>query len=384
MNKLMLKFGPSLVALAVIATSCTEPSTAQGRRDRFEFGALGDAPYHGQKAKFRAVIADMNRRNLAFVVHVGDIQDGDTIKDGKYINEPVEDGLASCSEAIFRDRLALLNLSRHPIVVTPGDNDWTDCANPIGKLELVRQMFFAQPRSHGIRRMPVRRQSDVYVNSPYPENLRWIKNGVVFASVHVVGSNNNLPPPPNLGTEKVRVDEHKARDAANREWLTASFDLARTSRAPALVVIMQAYPCLDALAGEPWHQRILTEYLTSEKDGYLKGTIGGRLCPIDGYEALLGTLAEEALQFTRPILLLHGDSHTFRFDQPLVHPADKGNPGRDRRRIPNVFRLETFGSPFVHWVKVVVDPADPMVFSVQPRCVPSTVGQAGCPPVPRH
>ena len=67
-------------------------------------------------------------------------------------------------------------------------------------------------------------------------------------------------------------------------------------------------------------------------------------------------------------VLVHGDSHYFRLDKPLVDAA--GN------RIENFTRLETpgdnaqSGDNDVQWVRVTVDPRDPEVFSYQQEVVP--------------
>jgi len=52
----------------------------------------------------------------------------------------------------------------------------------------------------------------------------------------------------------------------------------------------------------------------------------------------------------------------FRIDQPLFSTARK-------RLIEHFTRVETFGSPNVHWVRVIVDPSDPQVFTFKPEIV---------------
>ena len=69
----------------------------------------------------------------------------------------------------------------------------------------------------------------------------------------------------------------------------------------------------------------------------------------------------EAKAFGRPVLLVHGSSHRYQLNQPF---AD-GEQG-----VSNVTRVETFGTPNAHWVKVRVDPADPRLFRVDPILVP--------------
>jgi hypothetical protein len=60
------------------------------------------------------------------------------------------------------------------------------------------------------------------------------------------------------------------------------------------------------------------------------------------------------------VLLVHGDTHFFKLDKPLLKQDDL---------IENFTRLETFGSPNVHWVRVTVDPASREVFTVHPMLV---------------
>ncbi len=59
------------------------------------------------------------------------------------------------------------------------------------------------------------------------------------------------------------------------------------------------------------------------------------------------------------MLFIHGDTHIYLFDAPFKDAS--GNV------IPNLQRLETYGSPAVGWVKVTVDPGYPELFRVEPR-----------------
>jgi hypothetical protein len=59
---------------------------------------------------------------------------------------------------------------------------------------------------------------------------------------------------------------------------------------------------------------------------------------------------------------VHGDSHLFRIDKPLVG-------SRSRRIIENFTRVETVGFPDTHWVRARVDPGDPNVFSFRQEVV---------------
>ena len=73
--------------------------------------------------------------------------------------------------------------------------------------------------------------------------------------------------------------------------------------------------------------------------------------------------------FGKPVVLVHGDSHYFHIDKPLPQPAG-GNPDGNRAtRLTNFTRVETFGSPDVHWVSGTVAEKNPEVFSFTPEVV---------------
>ncbi|MEI6737204.1 MAG: hypothetical protein WCL29_01855, partial [Pseudomonadota bacterium] len=50
----------------------------------------------------------------------------------------------------------------------------------------------------------------------------------------------------------------------------------------------------------------------------------------------------------KPILFAHGDSHQYRIDRPYKSPIDK-------RPLPNVTRVEGYGTPNVNWVHITID-----------------------------
>ena len=81
-----------------------------------------------------------------------------------------------------------------------------------------------------------------------------------------------------------------------------------------------------------------------------------------GFDEFLLALEAETLAFNGPVVLLHGDSHIFRIDKPLLN-------SRTGRMIENFTRVETFGTPDVHWVRVIVDTNDPNVFTFKPEIV---------------
>ena len=63
--------------------------------------------------------------------------------------------------------------------------------------------------------------------------------------------------------------------------------------------------------------------------------------------------------FPGDVLLIHGDTHVYRRDQPLTD--EEGGV------LANFTRLETFGSPDVGWVRVVADTVKGDVLEIEPR-----------------
>jgi hypothetical protein len=90
----------------------------------------------------------------------------------------------------------------------------------------------------------------------------------------------------------------------------------------------------------------------------------------DGFVDFLTAVREEVIAFRKPVAFVHGDSHYFRIDRPMLDSS--------ARRLENFTRVETFGdnaSPAtmnndVQWVKVLVDPKSREVFSYQAQIVP--------------
>jgi hypothetical protein len=269
---------------------------------QFTFAALGDAPYTPEEeTQFVAMMGDLNREPLAFAVHVGDFKSGHSF----------------CSDAVFLQRREWFALSHHPFIFVPGDNDWSDCGRtlsgghaPLERLARLRALFFSDDFSLGQRTLRLVRQSGAHGSAvrAYPEHARWTMHGVMFVTLNVPGGGNNLQKMP---------QEFAARDAAVREWLRLSFAAARAQKLRGVVVMMQANPW----AGSPQQRR--------------------------GYEDLVNELAAEIRNFSGAVALIHGDTHRFRVDSPLLHPAS-------RKPLPNFTRIEVFGSPRVNWVRVRV------------------------------
>ena len=229
----------------------------------------------------------MNAEKLAFVVHIGDITSGQ----------------GPCGDEWLEARKRQFERIRHPFVLLPGDNEWTDCHrggfDPGERLEKWRALFcFSVPIEFFTRQ-----------EGKYCENVRWIHDNFVFVGLNIPGSNNNLPRDP---------VENAARMAEVFRWLDEAEALAQSR--DGLVVLMHA----DPFATPP--------------------------ASADGYVAVRERLARLGRAMPGKVLLVHGDTHVFRDDEPL----------------PGLRRVEVFGAPQMRWAIARIERAAARVFAVEP------------------
>jgi hypothetical protein len=206
--------------------------------------------------------------------------------------------------------------------------------SPRDRLALLRRTMYPRPgASLGRQTLPLETQSTNPAFSEFVEHARWSRSGLLFATIHVVGSGNATDRFP--ARTDVDDQEERRRLEAALAWVHETFAHAKAQSASAVVVAFQADPGFDwSPAGQA------------------------------PFRSLLDAFEDEAVAFGKSVLLIHGDSHTFKTDHPLHARATK-------RTIDNVMRLEVPGSPLVGWVRVVVTPGTTPSFSFEERLVPS-------------
>jgi hypothetical protein len=202
------------------------------------FGVLGDTPYSAAEVEsLERLIDEMNAQPLAFVAHLGDI------------------GAAAqaCGDEWLLARKAQFARLRHRFVALPGDNEWSDCRNPLERLQRWREIFCEIP-------------------AQFCEHRRWETGGWVFVTLNVPGHDNH-----------VRHPEHGPRMQA----VLAALDeaAAAAEKREGLVVLMQANPFFTA--------------------------------PRDGFASLREKLKQLAARAPGKVFLIHGDTHLHRDDEPL-------------------------------------------------------------------
>ena len=178
----------------------------------------------------------------------------------------------ACTDAWLLERKAQFARIRHRFILLPGDNEWKDCNDPLARLRRWREIFCETP-------------------GEFCEHRRWEANGWVFAALNVPGHDNNM-----------RHSEHGPRMKAVLSFLAEAAAAAEGKHG--LVVFMQANPFFTL--------------------------------PRDGFASLREQLAELGRRRPGRVLLIHGDTHLYRDDEPL----------------PGIRRIEVWGSPVVSWTRV--------------------------------
>jgi hypothetical protein len=183
----------------------------------------------------------------------------------------------------------------------------------------------------------------------------WTDQGIVFATFNTPGGSNDDDPVTspwtgNFSNVGAQNQERNERSAANLRWLNATFDLAAGIGASSVVLITQA---------DMWD----TEKIPSPG--------------VTAHTPFISLTASRSIAFTKPVLLINGDSHAFKIDTPLVSNGATGpitalcdtstnttvlcdlSKIHNTPAVPNFRRIVVKGSAEVGanlWHKITIDP----------------------------
>jgi hypothetical protein len=337
-----LTLSVALLAAALVGLSgCATSTAAHAAPGSYSFGLWGDMPYKkaGDDSKLPAVLQSINQSDIAFSIYDGDIKDGSS----------------KCVDEVYTDALKMFAAMVKPVVYIPGDNEWTDCHrtnnggyDTLERLAHIRKVMYPTLDSLGQTTLPLQHQGKA-AGDKYIENVRFSKGPVLFVGLNVPGSNNNVVlGAKDCGNKSVRKQaqcdaanaEYLDRDAANIQWLEQSFKQAGEDGLRGVVIVFQGDPGFDLPETEDADESLQPEY--------------------SGYRSFMARVEQLTAAFNGQVLLVHGDTHFFKMDKPLHGP---------NRLLPNFTRLQTFGSPSLHWVKVTVNPASEALFAIEPVIV---------------
>jgi hypothetical protein len=273
----------AVVAVAGGLTAC-DPNAD------YDVAFFGDVPYStADFARYDNMIRALNDSSVVFSAHLGDIG-------------PPES--STCTNAWIDRETARLDTLARPVAYTPGDNEWTDCSDELARLSYLRSRIFRSTgtQSRGASTMALTSQAD----RGYPENARWTRGPVLFASLHVTGSRDNYS----------NQSEFVPRRRATVDWVVEAFEQARAEDKEGIVLLAQADPNLDQEASDR-----------------------GRIA----YQSMFEAVTNQTAFFAGEVLFIHGDGHSFKNEKPIG--------GRS-----NLRRVQVEGDSKVSYVRIHVDP----------------------------
>jgi len=339
----MRRVASSLVIALALAAACSPeraaaPGTPRfstgipinlGSREPYTLAVIGDTPYGPAKlAEFPALTDLINGDpKVDLVAHLGDIKAGSS---------------SPCTDEYIDSIRVLFDRFKDPFVYTPGDNEWTDCHvfsknnglyTPTERLQFVRQVFFpVAGQTIGGRGKRVLTEADDPANAQYVENTMWMESQVVFAALNVPGSNDDKASwgtvlPSDADSYPSQGTERSTRAQANSAWLDKAFAIASESDAAGVVLLFQA---------DLWDPT----------------------ASLNGFDTLVVRIGNLAAAFGKPVLLLEGDSHIFRVDNPFsasspLHGMHPSTPVAE-----NVTRIVVEGSAAgrTEYLRLTFDP----------------------------
>ncbi|MGD8580708.1 MAG: hypothetical protein PVI46_15395 [Lysobacterales bacterium] len=301
-----------------------------GAAEQFSFVALGDTTYEVPQDDpvYVSLIGAINAAAPAFSIHIGDTK-----------------GWGLCDDAFQLKQRAYFDSFEAPVVYTPGNNEWSDCwkenrgsMDPIAVLDSMRRIFWSKSASMGKKTLPLRRQADGDDFPAFSENALWQTEDVTFATIDVVGENNNQ-----FSRDETLWREFVERERANVAWVREAFRAARDSGDKAVVIAMHS-------------------------DIFLKETD----LPQGPFKPVLDAIAEGAESFPGQVLVVHGHRHQFMVDRPLRKWSDEDTS----MTLENLTRLQVYGWPEMKAVRVSVDTSKPWVFGFEPLYSDSNLSPA--------
>jgi hypothetical protein len=299
------------------------------------FAVIGDLPYdrfsindRGQFKAFEGLVDAITQdRSLQVLFHVGDIRSG---------TQP-------CHEAYNESIAKVLQKITIPVIYTPGDNEWADChkekafggrynkdkrrieyfvsaselrdvdpevdetlafrgGHPLANLRALRKRFF-QPSVLRLANLKSISQDQVASQLPdfseFVENRLVLQSETLFLTINLPGGSNNGTDPwygePSASAEQ--ADHVRLRTAATQAWLEFGFKYAKENGAKSVIVLTQA---------DMW-----------DYDGHPLAKLH-----LTAFKPIIDTLVRLTQAFAKPVLLINGDSHVYRHDNPLA----KGQP----------------------------------------------------------
>jgi hypothetical protein len=243
----MMRRAATLLLGAVLLAALPAQARAgkEARSRDFSFGVIG----HTQgadtgDADLKRAIAEANQSDPAFVLASG-----------------IKSYAEACSDRLYDERRMLMDASERPLILLLAGSDWTDCrssdgrSSAIERLNRIRELYFSDNESLGMKHLTVSRQSSIPKFRSYAEHMHWERDKVLFATINLPARNNHFR------MEAGRNSEYEDRMVANRAWLQRLFTWAKRKKLEAVVLVS------DGEIGAHIEQGFFSR-LAQKKDGF--------------------------------------------------------------------------------------------------------------------
>ena len=211
------------ILFLLLAITATAQAAETG--NTFHFLAMSQPQLRDNGPKLEAAFGKLAHAHPAFVVING-------IKSEK----------EACSDELYYQRKELANSVNLPVVLSLSNADWVNCRNRYGdslaieRLIRLKQIFFDGADSLGMTPLALTRQSLGNRFANYPENAYWLKNSILFATLHMPSDNNHYL------AAAGRNNEFEDRTVANRNWLDRLFRMANRHHYKGIVLFCDGNP----------------------------------------------------------------------------------------------------------------------------------------------
>jgi hypothetical protein len=246
---------------------------------------LADTPYTDDEKKMLqgpngTLFRLINETKPTIVMHLGDLKSGGE----------------SCTDELLIEHKTLLDqLYPGKLIYTPGDNDWTDCDriflfhsfDELERLNFLTTLLFKTPPL-------LDKELPLVVSQPAQiENKLWVNDRLAISTLHIVGTSNgrlNIRKS-NIKEAIKKVDE---RDQLNLAWL--KHIESRADDFDAIIIGFQA---------DIYQQSVLKSAACDSSS----------LKACDAFSIYRQAFKDLALKIKKPVLISHGDTGEFCFEQ---------------------------------------------------------------------
>ncbi len=209
-----------LLVPVLLAAACAAAAPKADEAQRFAI--IGHSFVAGGEDRLKEAIAETSEPSLSFVVLTG-----------------IKAASETCADKLYLRRRDLIDDARRPLIVAPAGSDWAECKNSAGRsnaidrLSRMRELFFAEPRSMGAKKIPLTRQSMSPRFRSYAENAHWEVGKVLYSTVNLPSNNNHYL------SAAGRNSEYEDRLVATRFWLNRLLAIAKSDHMEAIVLFSE-------------------------------------------------------------------------------------------------------------------------------------------------